>query len=102
MHFRWRTNPTVVAQYMNDADVPRQAVTLKPNEVCVVLENGKIVGSVSQQHLEVNPQIGLFSKLFGKTNPSSLIYVRIYWPHSILVQVRGISDNGMKSTVWSR
>ena len=40
MHFRWRTNPTVIAHYMNDADVPRQAeVTLKPNEVCVVLEN---------------------------------------------------------------
>ena len=52
---------------MNDADVPRQAeVTLKPNEVCVVVENGKIVGSVSQQHLQVNPEIGLFSKLFGK------------------------------------
>ena len=33
MHFRWRTNPTVIAHYMNDADVPRQAeVTLKPNE----------------------------------------------------------------------
>ena len=48
MHFRWRTNPTVIARYMNDGDVPRESeVTLKPNEVCVVLENGKIVGSVS-------------------------------------------------------
>ncbi|MEC8608872.1 MAG: hypothetical protein VXY42_00035 [Candidatus Thermoplasmatota archaeon] len=95
MHFRWRTNPTVVAQYMNDADVPRQAeVTLKPNEVCVVLENGKIVGSVSQQHLEVNPQIGLFSKLFGKTNPVRSFMFAFTGPHSILVQVRGISDNG--------
>ena len=77
MHFRWRTNPTVIAHYMNDADVPRQAeVTLKPNEVCVVLENGKIVGSVSQTHMEVSPQVGLFGKLFGKSNPVlSLIHI---------------------------
>ena len=95
MHFRWRTNPTVIAQYMNDADVPRQAeVTLKPNEVCVVLENGKIVGSVSQQHLQVNPEIGLFSKLFGKTNPVRSFMFAFTGPHSILVQVRGISENG--------
>ena len=40
--------PDQIAQYMNDADVPRQAeVTLKPNEVCVVIENGKIVGPSS-------------------------------------------------------
>ena len=95
MHFRWRTNPTVIAQYMNDADVPRQAeVTLKPNEVCVVLENGKIVGSVSQQHLQVNPEIGLFSKLFGKTNPVRSFMFAFTGPHSILVQVRGISESG--------
>ena len=95
MHFRWRTNPTVIAQYMNDADVPREAeVTLKPNEVCVVLENGKIVGSVSQQHLQVNPEIGLFSKLFGKTNPVRSFMFAFTGPHSILVQVRGISEGG--------
>ena len=95
MHFRWRTNPTVIAQYMNDADVPRQAeVTLKPNEVCVVLENGKIVGSVSQQHLQVNPEIGLFSKLFGKTNPVRSFMFAFTGPHSVLVQVRGISESG--------
>jgi len=80
---------------MNDADVPREAeVTLKPNEVCVVLENGKIVGSVSQQHLQVNPEIGLFSKLFGKTNPVRSFMFAFTGPHSILVQVRGISEGG--------
>ncbi len=95
MHFRWRTNPTVIAQYMNDADVPRQTeVTLKPNEICVVLENGKIVGSVSQQHLQVNPEIGLFSKLFGKTNPIRSFMFAFTGPHSVLVQVRGISEGG--------
>jgi hypothetical protein len=95
MHFRWRTNPTVIAHYMNDADVPRQAeVTLKPNEVCVVLENGKIVGSASQTHMEVNPQIGLFSKLFGKKNPVRSFMFAFTGPHAVLVQVRGIAENG--------
>ena len=95
MHFRWRTNPTVIAHYMNDADVPRQAeVTLKPNEVCVVLENGKIVGSVSQTHMEVSPQVGLFGKLFGKSNPVRSFMFAFTGPHTILVQVRGIADNG--------
>ena len=95
MHFRWRTNPTVIAHYMNDADVPRQAeVTLKPNEVCVVLENGKIVGSVSQTHMEVNPQVGLFGKLFGKSNPIRSFMFAFTGPHAVLVQVRGTAENG--------
>jgi len=95
MHFRWRTNPTVIAHYMNDADVPQQAeVTLKPNEVCVVLENGKVVGSVSQTHMEVNPQVGLFGKLFGKKNPIRSFMFAFTGPHAVLVQVRGIADNG--------
>ena len=95
MHFRWRTNPTVIAHYMNDADVPREAeVTLKPNEVCVVLENGKIAGSVSQTHMEVNPQIGLFSKLFGKSNPVRSFMFAVTGPHAVLVQVRGTAANG--------
>lgn len=95
MHFKWRTNPTVIAHYMNDADVPRQAeVTLKPNEVCVVLENGKIVGSVSQTHMEVSPQVGLFGTLFGKSNPVRSFIFAFTGPHAVLVQVRGVADNG--------
>ena len=95
MHFRWRTNPTVIAHYMNDADVPRQAeVTLKPNEVCVVLENGKIGGSVSQTHMEVSPQVGLFGTLFGKSNPVRSFIFAFTGPHAVLVQVRGVADNG--------
>ena len=95
MHFRWRTNPTVIAHYMNDADVPRQAeVTLKPNEVCVVLENGKIVGSVSQTHMEVSPQVGLYGTLFGKSNPVRSFIFAFTGPHAVLVQVRGVADNG--------
>jgi hypothetical protein len=69
-------------------------VTLKPNEVCVVLEKGKIVGSVSQTHMEVSPQVGLFGKLFGKSNPVRSFMFAFTGPHTILVQVRGIADNG--------
>ena len=95
MHFRWRTNPTVIAQYMNDSGVPRQSeVTLKPNEVCVVLEDGKIVGSVSQTHMEVNPQIGFFGSLFGRANPVRSFMFAFTGPHSIMIQVRGVSDSG--------
>lgn len=95
MHFRWRTNPTVIAHYMNDADVPREAeVTLKPNELCVVLENGKVVGSVSQTHMEVSPQVGLFGKLFGKSNPVRSFMFAFTGPHAVLVQVRGTAANG--------
>ena len=95
MHFNWRTNPTVIAHYMKDADVPRHAhVTLKPNEVCVVLENGNVVGSVTQQHLEVNPQIGLFGLLFGKKNPIRSFVFAFTGPHAVLVHVKGVADNG--------
>ena len=80
---------------MNDADVPREAeVTLKPNELCVVLENGKIVGSVSQTHMEVSPQVGLFGKLFGKSNPVRSFMFAFTGPHAVLVQVRGTAANG--------
>ena len=95
MHFNWRTNPTVIAQYMKDADVPQHAeVTLKPNEVCVVLENGNVVGSVSQQHLEVNPQLGLFGVLLRKKNPVRSFMFAFTGPHAVLVQVKGLAENG--------
>ena len=95
MHFRWRENPTVIAQYMLANKVPLQAeVTLKPNEICVVLENGKVVGSVSQQHMEVNPQVGMIGKLFGKQNPQRSFMFCFTGPHQIMVQVKGQSNQG--------
>ncbi len=95
MHFRWRENPTVIGQYMLASKVPIQAeVTLKPNEICVVLENGKVVGSVSQQHMEVNPQVGMIGKLFGKQSPQRSFMFCFTGPHQIMVQVKGQSNQG--------
>ena len=95
MHFRWRENPAVIAQYMVANQVPIKAeVTLKPNEICVVLENGKVVGSVSQQHMEVNPQIGMIGRLFGRQNPQRSFMFCFTGPHEIMVQVRGQSNQG--------
>ena len=95
MHFRWRENPAVIAQYMVASKVPIQAeVTLKPNEICVVLENGKVVGSVSQQHMEVNPQVGMIGRLFGRQNPKRAFMFCFTGPHEIMVQVKGQSNKG--------
>ena len=66
MHFRWRDNAGIIAQYILDSKIPRAAeVTLKPNEVCVILEDGRVVGSVSQQHMELIHK-WVFEKLFGR------------------------------------
>ena len=95
MHFRWRENPAVIAQYMVASKVPIQAeVTLKPNEICVVLENGKVVGSVSQQHMEVNPQVGMIGRLFGRQNPQRSFMFCFTGPHEVMVQVKGQSNQG--------
>ena len=95
MHFRWRENPAVIAQYMVASEVPIKAeVTLKPNEICVVLENGKVVGSVSQQHMEVNPQIGMIGRLFGRQNPQRSFMFCFTGPHEVMVQVKGQSNQG--------
>ena len=95
MHFRWRENPAVIAQYMVASKVPLKAeVTLKPNEICVVLENGKVVGSVSQQHMEVNPQIGMIGRLFGRQNPQRAFMFCFTGPHEVMVQVKGQSNQG--------
>ena len=95
MHFRWRENPAVIAQYMVASEVPIKAeVTLKPNEICVVLENGKVVGSVSQPHMEVNPHIGMIGRLFGRQNPQRSFMFCFTGPHEVMVQVKGQSNQG--------
>ena len=69
--FRWRNSPAIIARYMHDREVADGAeVTLKPNEACVVIEDGKIAGVASQRHMEVNPEAGLLSKMFGPNDRS--------------------------------
>ena len=64
----------VIARYVMGHDVPSGLeVTLKPNEACVVIEDGRIAGVATQQHDE--PQIGLLGRMFGnllRTAPSCL------------------------------
>ena len=68
--YKWRNNPAVIAKYVHDRDVPKGAeVTLKPNEACVVVEDGRISGIATQKHMEVNPEAGVLSKIFGRGNP---------------------------------
>ena len=56
--YKWRNNPAVIAKYVHDRDVPKGAeVTLKPNEACVVVEDGRISGIATQKHMEVNPEL---------------------------------------------
>jgi hypothetical protein len=65
--FRWRNSPAVIARYIHDRDVPDGSmVTLKPNEACVVVEDGKIAGVATQQHMEVNPKAGLLQGCLGE------------------------------------
>ena len=69
--FRWRTNPGVIAQYFLDRNVKHgEKVVLKPNEACVVVENGSVIGISTQTKMEVNPKAGLLSKIFGKGQPN--------------------------------
>ena len=44
--------------------------------------------------MEVSPQVGLFGTLFGKTNPVRSFIFAFTGPHAVLVQVRGMADNG--------
>ena len=55
--FRWRNNPAVIAKYWKADALPKNAeVTLKPNEACVVVENGRIVGISTQTKIEQKEQ----------------------------------------------
>ena len=74
--FRWRTNPAVIAQYYTGEDIPKDLdVHLKPNEACVVIENGSIVGVATSTRLTVNPKLGTLSRLLSKKDPFRSFYL---------------------------
>ena len=93
--FRWRDSPAVIARYVHDRDVTKGAeVTLKPNEACVVVEDGKVAGVATQQHMEVNPQAGILSKMFGRGNPKRTFLFVFLGPHDLLVRLTGHTNDG--------
>jgi hypothetical protein len=93
--FRWRNSPAVIARYIHDRDVPNGSmVTLKPNEACVVVEDGKIAGVATQQHMEVNPKAGLFSRMFGRGNPKRTFLFVFLGPHDLLLRLNTQTTDG--------
>ena len=73
--YRWRTNPDQIARFVHDKDLPRNApVLLRPNEVCVVLENGRIAGVVTQQVMRANPTTSMLRRMFGGKRQRSYLF----------------------------
>lgn len=93
--FRWRNSPAVIARYIHDRDVPDGSmITLKPNEACVVVEDGKIAGVATQQHMEVNPNVGLLSRMFGRGNPKRTFLFVFLGPHDLLLRLNTQTSDG--------
>ena len=73
--YRWRTNPDQIARFVHDKDLPRNApVLLRPNEVCVVLEDGRIAGVVTQQVMRANPTTSMLRRMFGGKRQRSYLF----------------------------
>lgn len=93
--FRWRTNPNIIAQYIMDRNVPDGSrVTLKPNEACVILEQGRVIGVATQTEMEVNPKVGTLSRMFGKKNPARSFLFAFLGPHEMLLKLEGRTSDG--------
>ena len=93
--FRWRSNPGIIAQYFLDRKIKHgETVVLKPNEACVVVENGRIVGISTQTKMEVNPKVGMLSRIFGSGQPSRAFLFVMLGPHNLLLRVGGKTSDG--------
>ena len=92
---QWRTNPAIIAQYFTGEDLPTDIdIHLKPNEACVVIEDGKITGVATAQRLTVNPKLGTLSRLLSKKDPfRSFLFVHT-GPHEVLVKLNGHWNDG--------
>ena len=73
--YRWRTDPDQIARFVHDNDLPRNTpILLRPNEVCVVLENGRIAGIVTQQVMRANPTTSMLRGMFGGKRHRSYLF----------------------------
>ncbi len=96
--FRWRNNPATIGQYWLAKDVPKNAeVILKPNEACVVLEDGRVIGVSTQARMEVNPKIGVLKKAFGGQQPNRSFLFILLGPHDLLLKVKGRTADGQEA-----
>ena len=94
-NFRWRNNPGVIAQYFLDRHIKHgKNVVLKPNEACVVVENGNVIGISTQTKMEVNPKAGILSKVFGQGQPNRAFLFVLLGPHDLLILVSGRTADG--------
>ena len=93
--FVWRNQPHLIASYHLDKSVHKKAeVTLEPHEICIVLENGRIVGAATQTKMEVNPKVGSLKRIFGKRNPRRAFLFAHTGPHDVLMSVKGRTQDG--------
>ena len=94
--FRWRNNPAVIAKYWKADALPKNAeVTLKPNEACVVIEDGKLVGVASQTRFTLDPKVGTLAKMFGKQQTDRSYMFVLLGPHDILLRADGTTKDGV-------
>lgn len=94
-NFRWRNNPGIIAQYFLDRHIKHgENVVLKPNEACVVVENGNVIGISTQTKMEVNPKAGILSKVFGQGQPNRAFLFVLLGPHDLLILVSGRTADG--------
>jgi hypothetical protein len=93
--FVWRDSPGIIAHYYRGTEVPSKAeITLSPSEICVVLENGSVVGTATQTRMEVNPKLGLLRRVFGQKSPDRAFLFAETGPHEVILMLKGRTVDG--------
>ncbi len=65
----------MIARFVHDKELPKNTpIVLRPNEVCVVLENGRISGIVTQQVMRANPTTSMLRRVFGGKRQRSYLF----------------------------
>ena len=73
--YRWRQEPDIIARFVHDKELPKNTpIVLRPNEVCVVLENGRVSGIVTQQVMRANPTTSMLRRVFGGKRQRSYLF----------------------------
>ena len=73
--YRWREEPDIIARFVHDKELPKNTpIVLRPNEVCVVFENGRVSGIVTQQVMRANPTTSMLRRVFGGKRQRSYLF----------------------------